>query len=144
MKGLYKLPMSMTALDLSPEALKKYNPLDAIRKRWAMLSRGNLQPPSTRLSRCTQSRHTGTPSHDRIVNHPLCHFADLIGLIDTLAHHAPRQVAKLINGQAKSGIDLAGLQGLLGATRLRFRAAAHSESQHRLVGRMSRASASAA
>ena len=30
--------MSMTALDLSPEALKKYRPLDAIRKRRAKLS----------------------------------------------------------------------------------------------------------
>ena len=35
MKGLYNLPMSMTALDLSPEELKKYRPLDAIRKRRA-------------------------------------------------------------------------------------------------------------
>lgn len=38
MKGLYNLPMSMTALDLSPEALKKYRPLDAIRKRRAKFS----------------------------------------------------------------------------------------------------------
>src|SRR3990172_10421579 len=30
--------MSMTALDLSPEALKKYRPLDAIRKRRAKFS----------------------------------------------------------------------------------------------------------
>lgn len=35
MKELYNLPMSMTALDLSPEALKKYHPLDAIKKRRA-------------------------------------------------------------------------------------------------------------
>jgi uncharacterized protein len=38
MKGLYNLSMSMTALDLSPEALKKYRPLDAIRKRRAKMS----------------------------------------------------------------------------------------------------------
>jgi uncharacterized protein len=38
MKGLYNLPMSMTALDLSPEALKKYRPLDAIRRRRAKMS----------------------------------------------------------------------------------------------------------
>jgi predicted nucleotidyltransferase len=38
MKGLYNLIMSMTALDLSPEALKKYRPLDAIRKRRAKSS----------------------------------------------------------------------------------------------------------
>ncbi len=38
MKGLYNLPMSMTALDLSPEALKKYRPLDAIKKRRAKFS----------------------------------------------------------------------------------------------------------
>ena len=30
---LYNLSMSMTALDLPPEALKKYRPLDAIKKR---------------------------------------------------------------------------------------------------------------
>ena len=35
---LYNLSMSMTALDLSPEALKKYRPLDAIRKRRAKFS----------------------------------------------------------------------------------------------------------
>ena len=38
MKGLYNLSMSMTALDLPPEALKKYRPLDAIRKRRAKFS----------------------------------------------------------------------------------------------------------
>ena len=38
MKGLYNLLMSMTALDLPPEALKKYRPLDAIRKRRAKFS----------------------------------------------------------------------------------------------------------
>lgn len=32
-KGLYNLYMPMTALDLSPEALKKYRPLEAIRQR---------------------------------------------------------------------------------------------------------------
>ncbi len=37
-KGLYNLPMSMTALDLSPEELKKYRPLEAIRKRRAKFS----------------------------------------------------------------------------------------------------------
>ena len=37
-KGLYNLFMSMTALDLSPEALKKYRPLDAIKKRRAKFS----------------------------------------------------------------------------------------------------------
>ena len=35
MKGLYNLPMSMTALDLTPEELKKYRPLEFIRKRRA-------------------------------------------------------------------------------------------------------------
>jgi predicted nucleotidyltransferase len=35
---LYNLFMSMTALDLPPEALKKYRPLDAIRKRRAKFS----------------------------------------------------------------------------------------------------------
>lgn len=34
-KELYNLRMSLTALELSPEALKKYRPLDAIRKRRA-------------------------------------------------------------------------------------------------------------
>ena len=38
MKGLYNLLMSMTALDLPPEALKKYRPLDAIRKHRAKFS----------------------------------------------------------------------------------------------------------
>ena len=38
MKGLYNLSMSMTALDLPPEALKKYRPLDAIKKRRAKFS----------------------------------------------------------------------------------------------------------
>ncbi len=37
-KGLYNLLMSMTALDLSPEELKKYRPLDAIKKRRAKFS----------------------------------------------------------------------------------------------------------
>ena len=37
-KGLYNLFMSMTALDLPPEALKKYRPLDAIRERRAKFS----------------------------------------------------------------------------------------------------------
>ena len=35
---LYNRSMSMTALDLSPEELKKYRPLDAIKKRRAKLS----------------------------------------------------------------------------------------------------------
>jgi uncharacterized protein len=35
---LYNLPMSMTALDLPPEALKKYRPLEAIKKRRAKFS----------------------------------------------------------------------------------------------------------
>jgi len=35
MKGLYNSPMSMTALDLSPEALKKYRPREAFRHRKA-------------------------------------------------------------------------------------------------------------
>jgi uncharacterized protein len=35
---LYNLPMSMTALDLSPEELKKYRPLEAIKKRRAKFS----------------------------------------------------------------------------------------------------------
>src|SRR5574342_549816 len=35
MKGLYNLSMSMTALDLSPEALKKYHPREAFRRRKA-------------------------------------------------------------------------------------------------------------
>jgi uncharacterized protein len=34
-KESYNLAMSLTALDLSPEALKKYRPLDAIRRRRA-------------------------------------------------------------------------------------------------------------
>ena len=34
-KELYTLLMSMTALDMSPEELKKYRPLDAIKKRRA-------------------------------------------------------------------------------------------------------------
>lgn len=38
MKGLYNLLMAMTALDLPPEELKKYRPLDAIRKRRAKFS----------------------------------------------------------------------------------------------------------
>ena len=38
LKGLYNLSMSMTALDLSPEELKKYRPLDAIRRRRARQS----------------------------------------------------------------------------------------------------------
>jgi len=38
LKGLYNLSMAMTALDLSPEELKKYRPLDAIRKRRAKFS----------------------------------------------------------------------------------------------------------
>ena len=38
MKGLYNLLMAMTALDLSPEALKAYRPLDAIKKRRAKFS----------------------------------------------------------------------------------------------------------
>lgn len=37
-KGLYNLSMSMTALDLPPEALKKYRPLEAIKKRRAKFS----------------------------------------------------------------------------------------------------------
>jgi len=37
-KRLYNLLMSMTALDLPPEALKKYRPLDAIKKRRAKYS----------------------------------------------------------------------------------------------------------
>jgi predicted nucleotidyltransferase len=35
MKGLYNFPMALTALDLSPEELKKYRPLEAIRRRRA-------------------------------------------------------------------------------------------------------------
>jgi predicted nucleotidyltransferase len=37
-KESYNLLMSMTALDLSPEALKKYHPLEAIRRRRAKFS----------------------------------------------------------------------------------------------------------
>jgi uncharacterized protein len=35
---MYNFHMSMTALDLSPEALKKYRPLEAIRRRRAKFS----------------------------------------------------------------------------------------------------------
>lgn len=35
LKERYNLPMPLTALDLSPEALKKYRPLDVIRQRRA-------------------------------------------------------------------------------------------------------------
>ena len=37
-KESYNLPMSMTALDLPPDRLKKYRPLEAIRRRRAKMS----------------------------------------------------------------------------------------------------------
>ncbi|HKY55737.1 MAG TPA: hypothetical protein VJM08_15575, partial [Anaerolineales bacterium] len=38
LKESYNLLMSMTALDLPPDALKKYRPLEAIRRRRAKMS----------------------------------------------------------------------------------------------------------